>query len=127
MNGIELLGATLVHFLWQGVLIAAAYAVVRRCASRPEVRYLIACGALAAMAASPVATWIALHRVTAEAIAVTASFPAPHSASAWPGFRGDLPGFFALGYERVPFAWLSWVAAAWMAGVVVFCLRLLGG
>src|SRR2546423_1849837 len=62
-----------------------------------------------------------------RATAVTASVPAPHSASAWQGVRGDLPAFFALGYERVPFAWLSWVAAAWMAGVVVFWLRLLGG
>ena len=42
MNGIELLGATLLHFLWQGVLIAAAYAAARRCASGPEVRYLLA-------------------------------------------------------------------------------------
>ena len=77
MNGIELLGATLLHFLWQGVLIAAVYAAARRYASRPEVRYLLACAALAAMAASPVATWVALRPVSPEVIAVAASFPAP--------------------------------------------------
>ena len=128
MNGIELLGATLLHFLWQGVLIAAVYAASRRYASRPEVRYLLACAALAAMAASPVATWIALRPVSPEVIAVAASFrAAAHAASAGSGFRGDLPRFFAAGYERVPSVWLSWVAAAWMAGVVVFWVRLLGG
>jgi len=126
MNGIELLGATLLHFLWQGVLIAAVYAVARRGTARPDVRYLLACAALAAMAASPVATWMALRPSPPEAIAA-ASLPAPHVPSAAAGFRGALPGFLAAGYERIPPAWLSWVAAVWMAGVVVFWLRLLGG
>jgi uncharacterized protein (TIGR03435 family) len=126
MNGIELLGATLLHFVWQGILIAAIYAVARRCASRSEIRYLLACAALAAMAASPLATWVAL-RPGPQAVAVVASFPTPHAASAASGFRGDLPRFFTAGYERVPSAWLSWVAAVWMTGVMVFCLRLLGG
>lgn len=38
-----------------------------------------------------------------------------------------MPPFFAAGYEAVPSVWLSWVAVAWSAGVVVFWLRLLGG
>jgi uncharacterized protein (TIGR03435 family) len=127
MNAIELLGAALLHFLWQGVLIAAAYAAARGCASRPKARYLLACAALAAMAVSPVATWLALRPVSPEITAVTASFPALHAASAGPGFHGDLPRFFAAGYGRVPSAWLSWVTVAWMAGAVVFCMRLMGG
>jgi uncharacterized protein (TIGR03435 family) len=127
MNGIELLGATLLHFLWQGVLIAGAYAAARRWASRPEFRYLLACAALAAMAASPVATWIALRPVPAKVITLADSVPASHWASAVSGFRSDLPRLFAVGVERVPSVWLSWVAVAWMVGVVVFWLRLLGG
>src|SRR5215471_1200369 len=99
MSGIELLGATLLHFLWQGVLIAAVYAVARRCAARPEVRYVLACAALAVMAVAPAAV----------------------------GFRGELPRLFTAGYEAVPSVWLSWVAAAWSVGVVVFWLRLVGG
>jgi len=127
MNGIELLGAALLHFFWQGALIAAAYAAARRCTSRPEARYLLACAALAIMAASPVATWVALRHVSPQAVAVTSSSSAPQAASAGLDFRGDLPRFFAVGYERLPSAWLSSVAAAWMAGVMVFWLRLLGG
>jgi uncharacterized protein (TIGR03435 family) len=127
MNGTELLGATLLHFLWQGLLIAAVYAIARRSASRPEVRYLMACGALAVMAASPVFTWVALRPVSQKAIVVAASLPVTHAASSAFGFRIELPRVFAAAYESVPSAWLSGVAAVWMAGVVFFWLRLLGG
>src|SRR5689334_17509330 len=113
MNGIELLGATLIHFLWQGVLIAAVYAVARRYAPRPEVRYWLACAALGAMAAAPVATWATLRPASAEAISMASSFPAHLSqttaASPGAGFRGDLPRLFVASFERVPSAWLSWV------------------
>lgn len=127
MNGIELLGATLLHFLWQGILIAAVYAAVRRSAARPEIRYLLACAALAAMAAAPVATWIALRPASLEAVALPASFPAPHAASAAAGVPREWLRFLATGYAGVPSAWLSWVAVVWIAGAVVFWLRLLGG
>jgi len=127
MNTIQLLGSTLVHFLWQGLLIAAAYGVLRQCASRPEVRYLLACTTLAAMAALPVATWIALRPVPPDGMAVAARVGAPKALSAAAGRGGDLTRFFAAGYERVPSAWSLWVVAAWMAGVVVFYVRLLGG
>jgi uncharacterized protein (TIGR03435 family) len=127
MNGVELLGTTLLHFLWQGFLIAVFYAGARRCASRPGVRYLLACAALVVMAASPVATWIALRPSSLQTATVTGAFAESSAASAGWGFRGELIRFFVPAYERVPFAWLSWVATAWMAGVLVFCLRLLAG
>src|SRR5277367_3513422 len=128
MNGIELLGATLLQFLWQGFLIAALYAGARRCVARPDVRYWLACAALTAMAASPVATWITLQPALPNALAVTASFSATHSAASelW-GFPAALPRLFAAGSDQAPSTWLSWVVAAWMTGVVVFCLRLFGG
>ena len=127
MNGIELLGATLLHFLWQGVLITAIYAAARRYASRPDVRYLLACAALAAMAASPMVTWVALRSVPVDAIAMPSSFSAAPAAFPEASVRGDLPLFFAASYKRIPSTWLSWVAAAWMAGVAIFWARLLGG
>jgi uncharacterized protein (TIGR03435 family) len=127
MNGMELLGATLLHFLWQGVLIAGVYAAARRSVARPEVRYLLACAALAVMAAAPVATWIALRSTPSRAVAAAASLSAPHAASAAAGFRSEVPPLFGAGYSGVPPVWLTWVAAAWSAGVVVFWLRLLGG
>jgi len=58
---VDRLGSTLLHFLWQGALIAAVYAVARRFAARssPNVRYVLACAALALMAASVGLTWVA--------------------------------------------------------------------
>ena len=57
---VERLGWTLVHFLWQGLAIALLYAAARRIMARgssPNGRYLLACAALAAMMAAPLATW----------------------------------------------------------------------
>ena len=52
---IAMLGATLVHFLWQGLLIGCATAVVLALLrnSRAEYRYLVACTALLACLAWP--------------------------------------------------------------------------
>lgn len=52
---IAMLGATLVHFLWQGLLIGCATAVVLALLrnSRAEYRYLVACTALLACLACP--------------------------------------------------------------------------
>src|SRR6266581_3296368 len=56
---VERLGWTLVHFLWQGLLIALLYAGTRRAASirSAHARYLLACAVLAAMMAAPLVTW----------------------------------------------------------------------
>lgn len=126
MNGFDKLGAALLHFLWQGGAIAGVYAAARRRASRPEVRYLLACTALVAMAVSPVVTWMALRPMPlgSPLAAVPAADP---TGVAEPVFRGGLPHIFAAESAGVPAVWLSWVAAAWMAGVVIFWLRLLGG
>ncbi len=59
----ERLGWTLVNFLWQGILIAIVYAVVRRTlreSRSAQVRYVLACAALAVLSAAPVVTFRAL-------------------------------------------------------------------
>ncbi|MGA2149488.1 MAG: TIGR03435 family protein [Bryobacteraceae bacterium] len=84
---VERLGWTLVHFFWQGALIAVLYAAARRWIERrssPNARYLLACAALATMMAAPVATWSTLgpsNEVTPPANRTStipaAAFPAP--------------------------------------------------
>jgi len=57
---VERLGMTLIHFLWQGIIIVLLYAAARRIwarASTPQTRYALACGALATMMAAPLVTW----------------------------------------------------------------------
>jgi beta-lactamase regulating signal transducer with metallopeptidase domain len=117
MNAIELVwkqpwvaraGWTLVHFLWQGTLIAALLAAVRGAAGRrltPRTRYAMACLALGLMAVAPLATFLASGSADPPAL------PAP----AWRVSGAE--------WEQV----LPWLVAAWLCGVAVFSVRLMGG
>ncbi|MEZ5331157.1 MAG: M56 family metallopeptidase [Thermoanaerobaculia bacterium] len=62
------LGATLVHFLWQGAAVsvglAAVLVLLRR--ARPEVRYAACVAALAALLVAPAATFVRLRAVEAS-------------------------------------------------------------
>jgi beta-lactamase regulating signal transducer with metallopeptidase domain len=102
------LGWTLIHFLWQGTLIAALLAAVRGLAGRwlaPRERYALGCLALAAMMAAPLLTFLA------------AGAPGP------PGL--PVPGLRMAGanWDRV----LRWLVPAWIAGVAAFSVRLMAG
>jgi beta-lactamase regulating signal transducer with metallopeptidase domain len=114
----------LVHFVWQGSLIGglawAALRLLRR--ARPELRYGVACAALALMVAAPVATGAVLRPSLAGPSAPAAPAAASRvdvtveaSPAASPGFRTRLQPA------------LPWILAAWAAGVVLLSLRLLGG
>ena len=52
---VQALGWTLLHFLWQGLLIAGATALALAALrnARPEARYAVGCGALLACLAWP--------------------------------------------------------------------------
>lgn len=75
---VEALGWSLLHFVWQGLAVAALLAVVliplRRASA--HVRHLVECGALALMAACPVLTWCWLSATTAAQVIPVPS-PAP--------------------------------------------------
>lgn len=120
------LGLTLLHFLWQGAIIAAIYAIARRCTrtSGPNSRYFLAGAALTAMAIAPVLTWMLLREPPPESAAVT--FMAPMSAA-----RSGPAHFISLSlpgdaYPAGPGPFLPWVVAFWLIGATAFSLRLLG-
>jgi len=128
---VERLGWALVHFLWQGVAIAALYAAARtRLASRAssQGRYLLACATLLLMTAAPIATWQWLRPIDPAAAEVTrtatipnfTSIPATAVAALPPPVRAVVPAA-----KRPDF--LPWVVALWMLGSFVFLIRLLGG
>jgi uncharacterized protein (TIGR03435 family) len=129
---VDRLGSTLLHFLWQGVLIAAVYAAARRWTTRrygPNVRYILACAALAALAAAPVLTWNLLRPPVPVAVRFwnKDTDTAPISAGAFAAVR-NVPASFPAGvYGAVPAPLLPWVVAVWLAGATAFWLRLLGG
>ncbi len=124
---VERLGSTLLHFLWQGVLIAIVYSAARRWAARsrgPNVRYLLGCAALAIMVAAPVLTWSLLRPPAPDPVG--AAFSAPIAATST-SVRSVPASFPAAAYRAVPAPFLSWVVAVWLAGAVAFWLRLTGG
>ena len=129
---VESLGWTLVHFLWQGLSIAVLYAAARRGLARtssPNVRYLLACAALAAMMAAPLVTWGLMRPGDASPEASYRIRSTPPSAS----ISGivtttTLPASVraTVSSVRSP-QFLPWVVIVWLFGAAVFWVRLAGG
>lgn len=111
---VERLGWTLVHFVWEGALVAGLLALVllatRRVAS--NLRYGLALSALVVLAALPFATFLALVPKSG-AIALSG---APHWASG-----ETLPGRGASTVGPMPL-----LVGVWSVGVVLLSLRLVG-
>ena len=142
-SGIDVAGWTLVHFVWQGAVIALLAALALRLfrSSRPHVRYVLACAALGAMLAAPVVTAFVLTggpRVPiAESIHVLRSpqgsvlgvaFTTPWSAAAG-GSGGARP---AVTEVKLPApidtgTLFSVLVTLWMTGVVILMVRLTAG
>jgi beta-lactamase regulating signal transducer with metallopeptidase domain len=133
-GAVELLGFTLLHFLWQGAAIAAALFAALRLAgnSTPSLRYGAACVALVAMLAAPIVTGVVLSREAAvadvdgavavgqstprtAASALSAMGPGGGSSAATPLDAGGSPSI------------LSLLVAAWCCGVAALAVRFAGG
>jgi uncharacterized protein (TIGR03435 family) len=118
------LGLTLLHFIWQGALIAALYGIARRFTSGSSARYALACAALASMMIAPILTFAALHP---PAIAPNlATFSAPLSA-AGPVARGPAAWITVAFDQPVPASYFPWMVAVWIGGTMICWLRLFFG
>jgi VWFA-related protein len=105
---IQKLGWTLLHFLWQGTAIAMVYAAARGALRRSlgaQGRYVMACCALAAMTATPFATYFL----------IVSAAPLPAPSIPW-----SIP---ATAWQRL----LPTLVALWLAGVLTFSIRIFGG
>ena len=115
---VDRLGWTLIHFLWQGALIAALVAMARPFARKPPARYVLACIALAAMTLAPFVTFA----ITGSTSAGPTGPLAPVPVSTPPAmFQTYLPA--ADFWDRI----FPWLVAGWIAGVMAFSIRLVGG
>lgn len=130
---VERLGWTLVHFLWQGLSIAALYAAARRGIAgkaTPNVRYLLACAALAAMMAAPLATWGLMRPSDANPDAAyrIRSTPPAASTTGIATTTTTLPASIRATVSNVRSPqFLPWVVIVWLFGAAVFWVRLTGG
>jgi len=128
------LGLALLEFVWQGAVIATLWAAARAvlARARPSIRYAAGCAALVAMAALPCLTF---WRATAEP-----SLPLrPRPAQAAPAIAQDHfssiapadPSQRALALPRalrgLARSIEPWPVLVWAAGVLLLCLRFLGG
>jgi len=139
---IEPAGWTLVHFVWQGAVIAAVAAIglwLLRHGS-PQTRYVLACVGLAAMLASPVATAWRLWPTPAgpsgevrvqRALYVRAS-PRDQRAGDTVRFlgirhRATAPATPSHSSPDASAPWMPPLVTAWLAGVCLLLMRLAGG
>jgi bla regulator protein blaR1 len=120
----SMLAWSLLHFLWQGVAIAALAAAVMFVFRAPATRYLVGVGSIALMFVSFGATFASLNSAASDAAAVGAATPAyaaaaPAAASDYPVSRSIAPA-----PSKVE---LAWVTQIWLAGVCLLALRVAFG
>jgi beta-lactamase regulating signal transducer with metallopeptidase domain len=146
MSMLEAVGWALVHFVWQGALVALVVAVALRSmrGASASARYALSAGALFAMILLPAATaWRLVHAdapvaveplAVAPAVAVVEPRPALDApvARTTMGRRPVQPR----GADSRPSAGparsrldalLPWLVAAWATGVLLLSARLFGG
>ncbi len=106
---VQALGWTLVHFLWQGVVLAfLSIALLPLCRTASD-RYTAAFVTLAFMVAAPVITFATIHRSGAHGLGLDTGI--------WRHVV-DAPAAFV---------WMNAVVAVWIAGVAALSIRAVGG
>jgi beta-lactamase regulating signal transducer with metallopeptidase domain len=117
----------LLHFLWQGIALAALAAAAMALVRRASVRYLLGMAVLVLMLASPIATFFYYaHEVPGERITIHASeIRAAEGLKAKEAPATTLPLTSSPHFPSA--AALPWLVEAWLVGVAFFSLRMAGG
>lgn len=105
------LGWTLIHFLWQGFLLAALLHTILPLCRGATARHNCALATLVLMALAPIATFLVLHDSGHGGTAAL-----PQSGAAAP-----------LASPSHPSPWMGWLVMVWLAGVAALSLRAAGG
>ncbi|HYL77966.1 MAG TPA: M56 family metallopeptidase [Bryobacteraceae bacterium] len=114
------ISAALLHFVWQGLLIAllawVALAILRNGSAR--LRYLVSCAALGIMTLAPVVTaWVVYRAPVAEGMPHAVVAILQSTSPAAPSPAALLPTWMAV-VE-------AWALPVWFLGVLVFAARLI--
>lgn len=112
---------TLLHFLWQGALVALLGGVTLMACRRssPATRYALSLGLFAVMGVAPLVTAVSLYSGVSLSLPVSSSAIEPTLSDGSHRQTEESAQEFA--------AWQPFVLLAWMTGVVVCSLRLTGG
>jgi beta-lactamase regulating signal transducer with metallopeptidase domain len=114
---LERLAGSLLHFVWQGAAIAIAAAVALRLLRRrsAEWRYAVALGALTTMLVAPFVTFTFYAETGAVTLGLLRELNGAARVATSEASAGDVV------------LWTQRIVAAWLVGVVVFLVRLVGG
>ncbi len=116
---VERLGWTLIHFLWQGALLAAIYAIARR-SRTAQIRYLLACLALTAMTVAPIVTFAVTGASESSQTATPIRISPVHGETT----SAPVPIFISqTAHDNL----MPWLVLAWFAGAIIFWTRLTAG
>jgi beta-lactamase regulating signal transducer with metallopeptidase domain len=113
------LGWTLIHFLWQGLVLAAILQAILPMCRDAAARHNWALAMLAMMVLAPVLTFLFIHGHQSAGASLVMVF-----ANTISGIHGD--GATML-QAAIPFNWINLLVAFWLAGIVVLALRAIGG
>ena len=140
-TGWSALVRSLLHGLWQGAVVSLALTILLRClpAARANLRYAVSCGSLLLLVAAWLGTWSLLGSQPggrASAASAVSESVSRESVAAAPTASGDArgagsstavpaapPGAAKAAAQSYP--WSGYAAAIWLAGVLVFQIRLL--
>src|SRR5690242_3816560 len=117
------LGWTLLHFLWQGLLVGAIYACLRNymADASPQARYLLSLGTLAVLTLLPVVTLLYLM-ATPQTVREISGFAAGTHSFLPPTGPTLLDSLRNLLHPLVP-----WTVPAWSVGVALLGFKAFAG
>ncbi|MCI0487131.1 MAG: M56 family metallopeptidase [Blastocatellia bacterium] len=140
-TGLEALGWALLHFLWQGALVAILLAVVMRLLRKhsANLRYVVACASLLFMMVLPVGTFWWMSRSIPSAPVESATVSALEVGRvATERVNSIEGGMRRASVDAKPQTWqqwlyerfeglMPWFMFAWLVGVLAMSLKLMGG
>ena len=127
---VRVIGLTLLHFLWQGIAIAAAAFTGMTLVRRATGKYLVALAMFALMVATPAVTFLVLWErpVTTSTTNATAGLSKTGQPRiATPAATEQILNFGSAARERASSIYLLWFVEAWFGGVLLLSLRSAAG
>lgn len=123
---VDRLGLSLLHFLWQGTLIALVVALGNVALKSARTRHTMALFGLVAMLAAPVVTFQSADRTTIQTPATNAESTLPQQPNQLASSRAETstPGTHsAVVTTESEWNWRGMVAMLWMLGVISLVWR----
>lgn len=124
---VHALGWTLLHFFWQGAMIALLLACVLGTlpSHASMLRYAVSCAAMALMVALPLITFgILTAKLQHETLHYIRLFAAEHRSAQLAGELGSSTQQWSVWCEQAVNQLLPFVILFWLAGVIVLLCRL---